>query len=132
VSTTPAHETNKAVVRRLVDDVINAARMEVIDELYARDAAARACRWIEPFRQSFPDVHMEIIELVAEAKKVVGRFICTGTHQGYWRGHKPTGRRFRVDEVYFFELSDGRITSAWGIEDTYRRIKQLGLLNHGG
>jgi steroid delta-isomerase-like uncharacterized protein len=120
--------SNKAIVRRLVDEVMNAGWTEAIDELYSPDAAERARRWIAPFRRSFPDVHMEIVDLVAEGEKVVGRFICTGTHLGDWRGHPPTGRRFRVDEIYFFELADGRITAAWGIEDNYRRVKQLGLL----
>jgi hypothetical protein len=41
------------------------------------------------------------------------------------------GRRFRVDEVYFFAFFDGHITSAWGIEAAYRRVKQLGLLVGG-
>jgi len=35
---------------------------------------------------------------------------------------------FRVDEVYFFEFADGRITKAWGLEDTYKRLRQLRLL----
>ena len=90
--------------------------------------ARAARRWIEPFRRTFPDVHMEIVELVAEDDTVVGRFRCSGTHLGTWRGAQPTGRRFeRVDEVYFFGLVDGRITSAWGIEDTRSRLRQLGL-----
>jgi len=29
--------------------------------------------------------------------------------------------------VYFFTVADGRITSAWGLEDTPRRMRQLGL-----
>jgi predicted ester cyclase len=119
---------NKAVIRRLVDEVMNAGRIEAIDELYSPAAAERARRWIAPFRRSFPDVRMEIVDLVAECEKVAARFICTGTHLGDWGRHGPTRRRFRVDEVYFFELADGRITVAWGIEDTYRRLKQLRLL----
>jgi hypothetical protein len=30
---------------------------------------------------------------------------------------------------YFFRLADGRITSAWGLEDTMARLRQLGLLS---
>jgi hypothetical protein len=29
--------------------------------------------------------------------------------------------------VYFFRVSDGRITWAWGLEDTHERFRQLGL-----
>src|SRR5215212_495704 len=85
-------ERNKAVVRRLVD--------EVVDELYAPALAPEAKAWITPFRASFPDVHMEVIELIAEGDTVVGRFTCSGTHLGDWLGYAPSGRRFEaVDEV---------------------------------
>ena len=126
-------ETNKAIVRRLVDDVLNGGRLEAIDELYAPELAGPARRWITPFRASFPDVHMEIVELVAEGDTVVGRFTCSGTHLGVWRGHEPTGRRFtRIAEVYFFRIEAGRIVHAWGLEDTFTRMQQLGLASSGG
>jgi predicted ester cyclase len=122
-------EQNKQVVRRLVDEVLNGGRTEVIDELYAPELAAAAKRWIAPFRASFPDVHMQVVELIAEDDKVAGRFLCSGTHQGPWRGHAPTGRRFeRIAEVYIFRLRGGRIVNAWGLEDTLTRLRQLGLV----
>jgi predicted ester cyclase len=119
---------NKALVRRLIEDVMTGGRLDVLDELYTPGMARAARRWIEPFRRSFPDVKMEIVQLVAEGDAVVGRFRCSGTHLGAWRGQPATGRRFEcVDEVYFFELRDGRITCAWGLEDTVSRLRQLGL-----
>ncbi len=120
---------NKQVVRRLIDEVMNGGRMDVVDELYAPRLSEPARRWISPFRTSFPDMHMEIVELIAEGDTVVGRFRCSGTHLGEWLGHLPTGRRFeRIDEVYIFQIDHtGRIARAWGIEDTLRRLEQLGL-----
>lgn len=121
-------EHNKAIIRRLIEEVLNGGQLEVIDELYAPELARAARRWIAPFRASFPDVHMEILELIAEGEKVVGRFTCSATHQGAWLGHAPTGRRFeRVDEVSIFRLRDGRITQVWSLEDTLGRLRQLGL-----
>ena len=121
-------ERNKATVRRLVDEVLNGGRLEVVDELYAPELARGARRWIAPFRASFPDVHMEVVDLIAEGDKVVGRFSCSATHLGEWRGHAPTGRRFeRVDEVAIFRLRDGKIVHAWSLEDTLSRLRQLGL-----
>jgi predicted ester cyclase len=121
-------EHHKAIVRRLVDEVMNAGRMEVVDEVYAPRLASAAKSWIAPFRASFPDVHMEVVEFIAEDDKVVGRFKCSGTHLGEWLGHAPTGRRFEaIDEVYIFRFDQGRIVRAWGIEDTLRRLEQLGL-----
>jgi predicted ester cyclase len=123
-----AGTVHKAVVERLVTEVMNEGRLDVIDELYTPELAAQARGWMAPFRESFLDVHMQVVQLVAEGDTVAARFICSGTHLGAWRGHQPTGRRFRVDEVYFFEFTDGRIAQAWGIEDTFKRLRQLRLL----
>jgi predicted ester cyclase len=121
-------EKNKAVVRRLIDEVMNGGRLELIDELFSPEMADSARRWIEPFRIAFPDVEMRTVELVAEGDRVVGRFRCSGTHLGPWRGSRPTGRRMHdIEEVYFFTLRGGRITDAWGLEDTAKRLRQLEL-----
>jgi predicted ester cyclase len=123
-----AEQANKAVVRRLVTEVLNGGRLEAIDELFAPELAAEARGWITPFRASFPDVHMEVVDLIAEGDKVVGRFTCSATHLGEWLGHAPTGRRFeRVDEVAIFRLGDGRIVDSWSLEDSRSRLRQLGL-----
>jgi predicted ester cyclase len=121
-------EENKAIVRRLVDEVLNAGQMEVIDEFYAPALTEEAKRWIAPFRASFPDVHMKIIDLISEGDQVVGRFTCSGTHLGEWLGYAPTGRRFEaIDEVSIYRFRDGRIVETWGIEDNLGRLEQLGL-----
>ena len=81
--------------------------------------AASAKAWIGPFRASFPDVHMRVVNLVAEGDKVAARFLCSGTQRGTRQGHPASGQRFeRVAEVYFFELHEGRITRAWGWRTT--------------
>ena len=119
---------NKHLVRRLIEDVINGGRPEGLDALCTAGMAREAAGWIGSFRDTFPDVRMTIVELLAEGETVVGRFRCSATHLGPWRGHAATGRRFEdVDEVYFFRIADGRISSAWGIEDTLDRLRQLGL-----
>jgi predicted ester cyclase len=121
---------NKAVVRRLVEEVLNGGNLDVIDELYAADVAGEARAWISPFRASFPDVRMETVDLVAEGDRVVGRFRCSATHTGHWLGHAPTGRRFEnVDEVTIYRLHDGRIVDSWGLEDNLSRLTQLGIVD---
>ncbi len=98
------------------------------DEIFSPSLAASARRCVEPFRASFPDVHVAVVTLVAEDDQVAGRFRCSGTHTGARIGHPPTGRRFEdVDEVYFLRLEDGRFAEAWGLEDTASRRRQLGL-----
>jgi predicted ester cyclase len=119
---------HKQTVRRFVDEAVNAGRDEVIDELFTPAMTSWVREWFGAFRGSFPDMHMELLDVVAEDDSVVARFACSATHLGDWRGHPPTGRRFeRVDEVYFFSFSGDRISAVWGIEDTLDRFQQLGL-----
>ncbi len=122
------HPDQKAAVRAVAEQVISAGRMELVDDIFTPAMARRARRWFEPFRAAFPDVRMEVVELVEEGETVVGRFACSATHAGPWQGHDPSGRRFEdVAEVYFFRFEDGRIAGMWGLEDTASRLRQLGL-----
>lgn len=120
--------SNKETVRRFVDEAVNGGRFEVVDELFVPDMQARVRDWFGSFRNSFPDMKMQLLELVGDNEVVVARFACSATHSGEWRGHAPTGRRFEnVDEVYFFRFAGDRIAEVWGIEDTLDRFRQLGL-----
>ncbi len=125
-------DANKALVVRLVDEVVNQDRPEVLDQLADGAVASAAREWIGPFRRSFPDFSMEIADLVAEGDKVVAHFKCSGTHAGVWDGHEPTGRRFEaIDEIYIFTVHRGRLSSAVGVEDNVARLDQLGLRPSG-
>jgi hypothetical protein len=121
-------DDNKELVRRLVDEAINARQLDVVDELADGKLADAAKRWIGPFRASFPDFTMEIIDLIAEDDMVVGHFRCSGTHRGEWNGIPPTGRRFHdVDEIYIFRVTDGKLSAFEAVEDNVARLRQLGF-----
>jgi predicted ester cyclase len=120
-------EENKAMVRRLMEG-INAGDMDIVDELFAPRAARRVKRLFTEFYTAFPDWREEIVELVAEGNKVVGRFKCSGTHRGEFLGEPPTGKRMEVDEVFFLRVEEGKFVYFWGLEDSLNRLRQLGLL----
>jgi hypothetical protein len=121
-------DENRALVRRLVE-IVNDGDLSALPEVASGQIAREAARWIGPFRASFPDFRMEVVDVIAEPEKVVGYFKCSGTHVGEWRGIAPTGRRFEaVDEVYIFEVRDGRLHSALAaVEDNLTRMRQLGI-----
>jgi predicted ester cyclase len=117
----------KETVHRFVDEAVNGGRDAVIEEFFTSEMAPPVRDWFGAFRDSFPDMHMELLELVAEGDTVVARFACSATHLGDWRGHARTARRFeRVDEVYFFTFEGDRIAAVWGIEDTLDRFSSSG------
>jgi predicted ester cyclase len=122
-------EANKNLVRRLVEEAVNASNLGVLDDVAAGPVAAAARHWVGPFRESFPDFRMEVVDLVAEGDKVVAHFKCSGTQRGEWRGRPATGRRFEgIDEVYIFRVKDGRLVGTTAVvEDNLSRLEQLGL-----
>lgn len=121
-------EANKVLVRRLVEEAINGRRIELVDELAEGELASAAKRWIGPFRESFPDFKMQILDLLAEGDKVVAHLRCSGTHEGAWQGIPPTGQRFRdVDEIYIFRISKGKLAGFTAVEDNLTRLRQLGF-----
>jgi predicted ester cyclase len=117
---------NKRLVARAVAEVINGGDLDAVDRYYAPGIAAAARAWVAPFREAFPDVHMDTVALVGEGDTVVGHFRCSGTQAGPWMGRPPTGRTFRdVREVYWFTVRDGSIVDWWGLEDNDERRRQL-------
>jgi predicted ester cyclase len=65
---------------------------------------------IGPFRNSFTDLDMEIVELVAEGQTVAARFVCSGTHSGDWLG-VIAGEH--VAEVVQHRLVAAAVGSSW-------------------
>jgi steroid delta-isomerase-like uncharacterized protein len=116
---------HKAVVTRLVEDVMNGRNLDLLDELCTAQLAPKLRVAFGQFVEAFPDWRQELVELVAEGVTVVARFRCHGTHLGAWEGLPPSGRAMNIDEVYFFRFADGRIRSMWGLEDTWTRMRQL-------
>jgi predicted ester cyclase len=118
----------KELVHRLVE-IVNTGDLDAVDEVAAGDIARYAKGWVGPFRESFPDFRMEVVDVIAEGDKVVGWFKCSGTHQGEWRGRPATGRRFEnVDEIYIFRVREGKLADALVVvEDDLTRLRQLGI-----
>jgi predicted ester cyclase len=121
-------EENKALVRRMVEG-INAGDIEgTVEELFAPRAARRVKLLFTEFYSAFPDWREQIVELVAEGNTVAGRFRCSGTHRGEFLGEPPTGKRMEVEEVFFLRVEEGKFVDFWALEDSLRRMRQLGLL----
>jgi predicted ester cyclase len=110
-------------------EIVNQGDLDALDEVASGPIAEQARHWIGPFRDAFPDVHMEVSDVIAEDDKVVAFLKCSGTQQGEWRGMPATGRRFEdVDEVYAFRVADGKLVSAIAVvEDNLARMRQLGM-----
>jgi predicted SnoaL-like aldol condensation-catalyzing enzyme len=132
-------EANKAIARRVWDEVFNKRDLALADELVAADAInheappgvpARgpeslkaAVTWLSA---AFPDMHMAIDDVIAEGDKVVLQTTMSGTHQGPFWGIAPTGRRFAQHHVHVVRLADAKVVEHWAVRDDLGFLQQLG------
>lgn len=80
-------------------------------------------------RTAFPDLNVEVVHLTASDDDVAFAYTLTGTHQGPYQGHEPTGRSFRVRGVQISRFDDGVMIERWGSSDELGIMTQLGLLS---
>lgn len=132
----------RALIRRYFDEVWNAGRLDVLDELMAPDyrnhspglpadprpGPAGLKPIVAAMRAGIPDLHYEILDLVATAAKVAVHLRVTGTHTGTLFGLAPTGRRIDVRQMQIEWIRGGRIRQHWRITDDLALQRQLGVL----
>lgn len=130
--------TPKEVVRCYIEDFKNQQRFTVFPRAFAAGfrhhfgygvGASDWATWVATgrgFLDGFPDVQVEVVDLIAEGPWVVEHNLATGTHQGVFRGVEPTRRVVRWSEVHAYRVEHGRIVENWPCVDFGSILDQLG------
>ena len=126
--------SNKAVVRRWIEEGFNRARPKVVDELFAERVAVNGqVVDREALKQNmarhlggFPDLQVHIDEIVAERNKVGIWYTVEGTHQGDFEGIRPTDHRVKWVGSDLFTIEQGKIVEARFLSDLHGLLTQLG------
>lgn len=132
--------TPESVVRRLIEEGFNKGNLDVAEELNSADlvehqsfgpnhpAGADGVKAvITSLRSAFSDFHLEIQDIATDDDMVWLRMVGSGTNDGVFMGHPPTGRRMRTDVFDICRVADGRIVEHWGVPDRLGVLFQLGL-----
>lgn len=86
-------------------------------------------QFIIAITNAFPDVHHEIVEMIAEGEdKVADRFNITGTHEGEFQGIPPTGKKTSFGGMQFCTIINGKITEIWANVDMMGLMQQIGAI----
>jgi steroid delta-isomerase-like uncharacterized protein len=80
---------------------------------------------IAAFRQAMPDYEVTHEDLVDGGDRVAVRNTVSGTHQGAFMGHEPTGRHLEMRTMDIHQVRDGRIAVTWHLEDFAGLLAQL-------
>ena len=78
------------------------------------------------FVAAFPDLKINLREIVGVPGRVAVRAEITGTHDGEWFGVAPTHRGFVLPIHEFHRVEDGRVTHTWHLEDWFGWLNQVG------
>ncbi|OZC02717.1 ester cyclase [Rubricoccus marinus] len=81
------------------------------------------------FRTAFPDLDLEIEQMHATDDWVVFRYTATGTHQGEFKGHAPTGKTFSAPAIQMGRWENGKCVERWGVTNEAAILEDLGLLS---
>lgn len=134
-------EQNKQLVRRLVEEVINQRKMDVIDELFAPDFVEHEAvpPGVPPgpdgvkalfgmVHSAFPDFKATIEHLIAEGDHVALHMNWTGSHEADFMGIPPTRKTISITVIDIMGMNEGKIVAHWGVMDQMTLMQQLGVI----
>lgn len=81
------------------------------------------------FREAFPDLRLSVTDTICQGHRVAVWMRLSGTHDGPFRGHGPSGRHVAWDEVGFFTVRDGKIVDGRFLADMFGLRKALGVID---
>ena len=136
-------QKNKALIRRLYEEVYANWDFGVLDELIAGDFVGHGAPPGTPpgpagvrqfyawLRAAFPDIRYSVEDLVAEGDKVVVRWRWRGTHQGEYYGIPPSGKPVTATGIAIYRIAGGKCVERWVGFNALGVLQQLGATIRG-
>lgn len=133
-------EQNKALFRRMVEEVFNQRNVGLIDEILSTDFVER--EELPPgvpsgregvkqltlmFHSAFPDFKATIDDMIAEGDKVVVRMTWRGTHKGEFMGIPATDKNVSFEVIDIVRFAGDKFAEHWGMMDNASLMQQLGV-----
>ena len=132
-------DTNKAIVRRFIEEIFVGGRKETVDELLADDFIAHT--WpstgrpkadlkaaIDRTSGALEDPRFTIEDVIAEGDRVAVRLTTSATQVGEFMGLPASNKRYEIGEIHIFRVRDGKVTEHWHQLDQMGMMKQLGAM----
>ena len=120
-----------AINRNELDRLHNIVSANVIDHDPVKGQIPGAQGYIRFFsrlHKAFPDLRIEIEQMVADDDDSVGFvYTLTGTHLGEYQMITPVGSRIQVRGMQVCRYENGKIAERWGKWDETGILRQLGV-----
>lgn len=137
-------EENMHLMRRWFQEVWNDGRIQTVYDLLASDAVARGQRnaeteirgpkqfaqFVSDIRGAFPDIKLQIEDILGVEDKVVVRWSATMTHSRDALGIPATGKIVRSRGISIATIDKGKIIEGWDSWDQLGMLEQIGAYMH--
>jgi predicted ester cyclase len=132
-------EENKAMIRRVWEEIINKGDLTVADEIMTNNYVYRGSggqefhgpegfkQFITMFRTAFPDLHATVEDMFAVGDKVAHRATLRGTHKGDLMGIAPTGKQVAIAAIVISRFEGDKEAEAWANLDQLSMMQQMGI-----
>ena len=78
---------------------------------------------------AFPDLRMDVEDLIVDGDKTVARVRATATHRGEFMGSAPTGLQAQIQLIDIMRFDgSGLVAEHWGVADMLSLMQQLGAV----
>jgi predicted ester cyclase len=132
-------EANKLLLQRWFEQVWNQKSEAAIDEMFSKQGrshgfpdADAVLAGPEPFKAvhrtfvgAFPDLHVDIEDIVAEGDRVAVRWRVSMTHLGDHLGFPATGKKGTLDGSSFLIVKDNQVMEGWNQMDLQGLMQRL-------
>jgi len=130
-------------MERWFEEVWNKGRAEAIREMVTEDlvvhglsdAKGEAIKGVKEFDRfhsqfvnAFPNIQVEVEDLIAEGDKVAARCTVRAKHTGDALGVAPTNTDLDFTGIAIVRISGGKIVEAWNNFDFMKMNRQLGII----
>jgi predicted ester cyclase len=78
--------------------------------------------------KGFPDLRVEIEDIIAEGEKIAHRFSFCGTHRGEFVGIAGTGKLVKSAGIQINLFSNGKCIEVWSVHDSFRFLREIGAV----
>lgn len=131
-------DQRRALIHRIANEFWNDGNVEVLIEAFAPAVVDHyAPPGLPPgrdgvvalnmaFRTAFPDLRMNVDDIIAEEDRLAWRWSVRGTHQADLMGIPPTGNAVTVHGVSVDRFEDDRIVERWLEMDMHGLLMQIG------
>jgi steroid delta-isomerase-like uncharacterized protein len=135
---------DKALVRRLYEQVFNQRKIDALDQLLSPEfidhnpppgtsgRLEEVKRNFQEIITGFPDLRMSVEDQIAEGDKIVNRLIARGTHEAPYMGIPPTGKTVEIGGIDILRVLNGKVVERWGYFDDLALLQQLGVITLPG